>query len=1123
VIRRFVDHPVATWMLFAALVIMGLYALPRLEIEAMPDTELPSLSVTTTWIGASPSAVLRSLTLPVEAAARKVYGVEGITSSSRPGLSQVTVEFRRDVNLEFAQLELAEQLGGVRADLPATASQPRVVPEVPEEFRTDDFMTVSLISDLSANDLRDKAETWLLPRLLAVPGVADVELQGGALPLVKVLLDFELMERYAVHADEVYAAIDVLDDILPAGGVRRRGLEIAVSVQDSVTARMVLDTVVATRGGQPIALWRLAELAPSYDDPTHFVRINGRNVIQASIAKRSGTNAISVSRDVRAALPRIRADMPFPVDFEIDTDNGEELRGKVRELVNRSLAILVLLFLLLAAALRRVRFTAIVTGSILLAIVICLSLFYFFGVSVNFITISGLTVCFGMLIDNSILVLDAIHRRVVGRRGDVRDVLVAGTREVAFPIMATTLTTVVAFLSFMYLSDRLAVYYQPLAVSVGIAMSASIFVAFAWIPVALRPLAARELARARAPVPEREGWPLLWRWAATAAVLTLLALAAFAVFRDRAAVARLLPWFAGALGLMTVTGVFAAYVRRITAFHLRRWWYPLLLLAGAVYGGYHLYRHEVAHGGFWQQQDAETLVLYLERPVGTDVLLASETMKQFEADLEPVPDGVTVKTTSWDNRAFMRIEFEEPMLRTEYPELYRNRLILRAEELGGMFIWINGFGDPYLKGGGGGGMSNSLLRLTGYNSRELEGLSAGVMERLARSRRVRNVRLTGGDRFDRSDTGETLIVIDRAALAQHHLTVQEVVGYLRRLLGIEFPWHMILEGRDQRLQLAFADADNLQYDQIVGHTMATLAGRRVRLADLVSLQQRPVVNSINRKNQQYAVQINWEYVGTDRMRQHYLQEIIAGVDLPYGYTAEDVSGEQLSAAEEQQMNTMLWLTAVFVFITMAALFESLTLPLLILLALPMALCGVMAVFWLTGSQFDSSARIGLVLLFGIVVNNAILLVNRFRLQLRERLAGDHPWGGLLPDTPRLGGGDLWRLPAATRRELLHEAIIGGTAIQLRSILLTTGTTIVGLLPLLVRMDDAQGKDIWENLALSSIGGLASSTVLIVAAMPVLYWVFCRCGWGLAALRDRLLRRAPAAAAPAQAPDGGSGA
>ena len=154
---------------------------------------------------------------------------------------------------------------------------------------------------------------------------------------------------------------------------------------------------------------------------------------------------------------------------------------------------------MLAIALKQVRLTGIVIFSILLAIVICLSLFYFFGVSVNFITISGLTVCFGMLLDNSILVLDAIHRRLSGNyRGDSRQALIRGTREVAFPIMATTLTTVVAFLSFIFMTDRLSLFYVPLAISVGIAMLASIFVAFCWIPVALRGPAEKEMRQTAA-------------------------------------------------------------------------------------------------------------------------------------------------------------------------------------------------------------------------------------------------------------------------------------------------------------------------------------------------------------------------------------------------------------------------------------------------------------------------------------------------------------------------------------------------------------------------------------------------------------------------------------------------
>ena len=1110
-IKAFVDHPVATWMLFTALVITGIYALPRLEIEAMPETELPSLSITTSWNGASPAAMLRSITIPIEEAARKVYGVENIVSRSRPGYSSVTIEFRREIDLEFAQLDLAEQLGSVRRELPATAGQPRVVPHVPEEFRTDDFMTVSLISPLSANDLRDKAESWLQARLLAISGVADVELQGGALPLMKILLDHEAMERFGIHADTVADQINALDEIVPAGSVRERGREFAVSVQDSVTARKIMNTIVANVGGQPITLDRIADLARSFDDPTYFVRINGDNVIQASIAKRSGTNAITVSRNIRKALPEIQASLPFDVEFEIDTDNGKDLQDKVEELVWRSLIILLLLFLLLAAALRRIRFTAIVVSSILLAIVICLSMFYFFGVSVNFITISGLTVSFGMLLDNSILVLDAIHRRVTRRKHrDAKRALINGTKEVAFPITATTLTTVVAFLSFIYLSDRLAIYYAPLAIAVGIAMLASAFVAFGWIPVALRKLTEEEMERDNGDMKEHTGWALFWRWAMVSVILGGMGFVALALVKDWRAATDIWPWFVGALGMMLMVGLFASYVERFTALHLRFWWYPTLLVIGVIWGGIHLYRNEVNMGGFWRQQDRETLVVYLERPVGTDVILASETMKNFEREIDPIPDGVTMKTTSWDNRAYMQIEFEEEMLRTEYPELYRNRLIMLAEELGGMFIWINGFGDPYMKGGRGGGGGNSNLRITGYNSKELEAITDVTMVRLSRNRRVRNVRLTGGDRFDRSDTDETLILIDRNALANRQLTVMEVVGYLRRMLGIEYPWHMLVEGVDQRLQLQFANADDIQYDQIISKTMTTRGGQQVRLADVVELVQRPVITSINRRDQQYSMQLNWEYIGTDKMRQKFIKDILAGIELPYGYTAEDVSGQQMSREEEEQLNSMLWLTAVFIFMTLAALFESVALPLLVLLSLPMAMSGVMAIFWQTDSQFDSSARIGLVLLFGIVVNNAILLINRFRLQLREMINDAGLWGPLLPRSSRFGGVNLWRLPGHERQEMLRKAICEGTRIQLRSILLTSGTTIAGLLPLLIRLTDAEGKDIWENLALSSIGGLASSTVLIVSSLPVLYWVFTHIGWWFATSWTKLRGRWPVA-------------
>jgi HAE1 family hydrophobic/amphiphilic exporter-1 len=1120
-IRFWVQHPVATWMLLTALIICGVYALPHLSIEAMPELELPSLTIVTSWTGASPKAIQRSITVPIEEAVRRVHGVEEVTARSSPGRSEVEVAFRRGTNLDFARLDLSEQLGAVRRSLPAMASQPVIIPYVPEEFRATDFLLVSLISPLPTNVLRERAEDWILPRLLAVPGVADVELQGGAMPVLRVLLDLGRMERYGLTADEIYGRLEALDDILPAGAVRSNGREFTVSIQDSVTQRHLREAVIRTVGGQPITLGHVARLEPGYEDPGYFVRINGESVIQASIAKRSGENAVGVSRAVRRALPEIKASVSFPISFEIDDDQGEALEKKLDELIYRSLIILALLFLLLAVALRRIRLTAIVIVSILFAVVICLSLYYFFGMSVNFITISGLTVCFGMLLDNSILVLDAIHRHLGQRRTQAVAALISGAREAAFPIMATTLTNVVAFLSFTFLSGRLSLYYVPLAASVGIAMLASIFVAFCWIPVAMRGPAERERReqlKEEGPRDHLRGSALLWRWGLIVGLLTLAASGGLIAWKGMPRFLDQWIWLAGIAGLVMLVGVLVSYIERVIALSLRFWWIPVGLVVLLFAGSGYIFKTKIHEGGFFRQEDQESLQLYLERPVGTDVVLASETMKLFEDELLPIPDGIHMRSVSFENRGFMRIKFEPEMLRTEFPQLFRNRLILLAEELGGIFIYIGGFGDPYLKGGTGGGLSNSLIRVTGYNSARLNELCEGVIDKLERNRRVRGVRLTSGEQFERASSDETVVLIRRDELDAHHLSVAELMGHLRRLLGIETPWRMMLDGEDQRVQLSFSDASEIQYDQVMDKVLTTRTGEKVRLGDVISLETRPVLGSINRKDQKYTMQINWEYIGTDRMRQGFIQEVLGGLKLPYGYTAEDVSGEQLTAEEKEEMKTVLWLTVLFIFMTLAILFESIGLPILVMLSVPMSLVGVAAIFWAADASFDSSAKIGLVLMYGVVVNNAILLLNRFRMQVRELIAERGYGTDLVPQKPRVGASDLWRLPGTERIALLRQAIVDGTRIQLRAILLTSGTNVAGLLPLLVQLKETTGgRDIWENLALSSIGGMVSSTLLIIGTMPAIYYVLTRLGWAIARLWQRVRRRS-AAAAPSVSPE-----
>ena len=1120
--RFFVRHPVSTWMIFTAFLVLALYALPRIEVEAMPEVDLPRLSVSTRWAGASPKAVQRSITLPIEEAVRRVHGIENLVSESRAAHSVVTLELRRDINLDFARLEVNEQLGGVRRELPLGASQPTVVAIVPEKFQTENFFTFAIESSLGPNQLREEVDDWVVPQILAVDGVADARVIGGANSLVKILLDRQLLRTHGLTAEAVFNAVRTLDALSSVGVAHEDGLEKIVSLRDPLDFEKLENAVVARKGGVNLTLRDLGEVRADFEDPSNFVRSNGRNVVSVQVEKRSGGNSVAVSRALRAALPRIEADLPFDAKLRVDEDEGQKLEDKLRELLIRSLVILVVLFVLLAVSLRQVGLTAIVIGSILFALVICLSLFYFLRLSVNFITISGLTICFGMLLDNSILVLDSIHRRLEAlQRADdeglshrakfrvVMESVIQGTQEVYFPILATTLTTVVAFFSFIFLSGRLALYYVPLATSVGLAMLASIFVAFAWIPVVLRQTWAGRLVR-RTPDGPNE-------------------------LRDEDQLDRI-------VHILPDLDEPLSWPRRLLHLNQRIWPVLLLAMGALMWFSWNTYDHKVIKGGIFQFRDPDQLILYMRLPDGTDVRVTSEIALKFEQALAPIPEGAHLTMNVFGNQAYMEIDFDEELLRGPTPLLFRSLLTEQADQIGASSIYINGFSDqPYIKGNFAGSALNSLIKITGYNSKILNQIAEDTLRKIQRDRRVRNARITSNNRFGRAQNEETVISLRRDVLADYGLSVADVIQQVQRLLGVDIPFQMLVDGDQERLQLSFAEAEHIEFSQVVDTVLDAPRGEKVLLGDLIELQTVPLSNSITRENQRYSMFVNWEYVGTDRMRRAYIQRILDSMDLPYGYSAEESRREFFTEEEESNLRLTVILALVFIFMVLAGLFESISLPLLVLSSVPMGLVGVVLAFWWSSSSFDSSARIGLVLLFGIVVNNAILLVSRFRheaaLTLKARLGGDpEADAGILAGTSkRLGGSDLRLLPATERNQLLRRAISRGTLIRLRSVLLTSSTTIVGLLPLLItvsrfpstlwgidlpfRVDwmDNDEAEIWENLALSSVGGLVSSTILLLWILPPLYYGFVWTGWKSRDLAERLRRLRVPTAPPTAGP------
>lgn len=1155
--RFFVRHPVSTWMIFIAFVVLALYALPKIEVEAIPEVNLPTISVSTAWNGASPKAIQRSITLQVEEAVRGTHGVEKVTSESQAGRSTVTAEFRRDIELDFARLEINERLGDVRRNLPLGASQPIIRAFVPEEFQTEQFFSFSVESSLTPNELRERAERWIVPQVLGIEGVADASVLGGANPLIKISLDRRKLEFYGITADEVFGRVIVLDDLVSAGAVEQDGLEKLVSLREDVSLESLRDAVVARRGDVNFTLAMLGDVAPDFEDPLNFVRNNGKTVVQVQVDKQSGGNAVGVSRSLRAALPQIQESLPFDARLIVDTDEGEELEAELRELMIRSAAILAVLFILLAISLREIVLTSIVIASIVFALVICLSLFYFLGISVNFITISGLTICFGLLLDNSILVLDAIHRRLaaleraedagLSRRAKMRvivETVVQGTGDVTFPIMATTLTTVVAFLSFIFLSGRLAVYYLPLAISVGLAMLASIFVAFGWIPVVLKQTWAARLVNRTPDGPNEIGSD-----------------------EELDRIVHVLPDLTERESLPRRLGSLAQHFWPLTA----------VGLAVLLFFTWKTYDEDVIKGGFFNFGDDETLVCYMRMPAGTDVQVTSETFNAFEESLLPLAAGVEMRTNVFGNQAYMVIEFEDEVLRTPTPMLYRALLTEQADLIGASSIFIRGFADqPYIKGNFGGSSGNSMIKVTGYNSKILNKICDDALRVVQRNRRVRNpIVTTSNRRFGRASTDETVIELRRDVLANYGLSVTQVVGQVRRLLGVDIPTQMIIAGDQERVQLSYTDADDIEFSDVANFVINTPSGEKVHLGELVLLETVPLSDSISREDQRYSMYVNWEYVGTDKMRRAFLKSILDTMDLPYGYHAEEGERTFLTDEEDADLKLALGLALGFIFIVLAALFESFSprmlvffnlpvvaglwianhywfhwsqsvmeaialgglmlafpAPILVLVSLAMALVGVVYLFAWSDSAFDSSARIGLVLLFGIVVNNAILLVSRYRheaaLTLKAALGGDPELqAGILPGMRKqLGGSDLYQLDPEHRRGLLRRAISRGTVVKLRSILLTSGTTVVGLLPLIIQVSgqastvlgidlpftvawmDSNDQAIWDNLALTSIGGMISSTVLLLIGMPALYYGSIVTGWFVRDSVSRIARLLP---------------
>ncbi|MDZ7779509.1 MAG: efflux RND transporter permease subunit [Gemmatimonadota bacterium] len=1027
-IRQSLRRPVAITMLYGAVALLGIAAWRNVPIEILPDTELPQLTVTASWPGASPETLEAFLTAPLEGAIQQVRGVERIVSTSSEqdgrGMAEIQVEFERDIDMDFARLDLSERLATLEESLPAGADPVQVEQYVPEEFEEQSrpFLQYTFTGPYTLEALRQHLDDVVAPELGQVDGVALVSVFGGRERRLEIRLDEEAIAALDLDAAAVRQAILDLDLVREAGVVREgdseRTLTIANRPQNPEDIR---GAVLGVAGGTPVRISDVATVHDTYEDARRLSRVQGRPAVGFRIFKSVGVNTVAVADAVKARMAELEPLAPFGADYVLEFDESEDIRGQLSDLRTRALVSALVIFLVLLAFLRSFRSAGLVFATIAFSVLIALNLIYFGGLTLNLLTLMGLAMGFGLIVDNAIVVLENIYRRKQ-RGASAADAADRGAREVVLPIFASTATTLIVFVPFVYLQGEVRVFYVPLAIVVALTLGASLLVAFTFIPA----LAARILGggpdggTSSGASPSGDPEP------------------------DETA---------------SRPPFYARFYADVVGFTVRHPVPAIVVTLAAFAGSYHLFDRYVSRwamwGGGW---GAETYIsVNIELPRGSNLERTDQLVRYFEERVGAMPEVERYSAQIRPNQASMEITFPDSLESTSVPVVIKEQMVAFSHTFTGADVRVYGYGPSFY--GGGGSPPNYGIQVLGYNYERVRDIAEDIGTRLTRLSRVVEVDTNASsNRFVRDRASEFTLEVDRDRLAQHALTVEELVdGIGAAVAGNSRLSYLKLGGDEVQIQVKLERNQDLDVVALRETLIPTPSGRRIRLGDVIRVQQREVLAQIRRENQQYERTVAYEFRGPTRLGDVVHEAVIGGTDVPPGYTVQ--AGQNnwfVSQEDREQIWMVLAVALLLVYMVTAALFESLLRPFSVILTVPMALIGVYLIFFYTGASFTREAYIGVIMMLGVVVNNAILLV-------------DH----------------VNRVRAEAPELSLEDAIVRGTVERVRPILMTTITTVLGLLPLVV-FGNAAGSNIWDALALVLIGGLLSSTIFVLTITPAVY-------------------------------------
>jgi multidrug efflux pump subunit AcrB len=1025
--------PFSVVVVFLALMLAGASFIPLQNLRFKPSRSMPEITVRFNWFNASPE-VIEEQSARIEGALSRLDQVKSVTSTSTIGSGQVTIEFDRYANMAQKRYEISTQLRQLRSSFPDGMSYPELAATMADDEGTTTFMTLTLNAHTTTHYIREVAEALVIPELTRIEGITDVKLYGATPNQWEICFDPALLRNYQIGVSELETLFRRMGEKDFLGSHSTDAGHTApvflVSRQVEPTEWQMLP--VALKNGRIIRVSDVVTVKKQERPPTSYFRINGKNTINLVLLSSSSSNQIRLSQQVRQAIADIGPQLPTGYGIAVASDSSDFIRNELSKIGIRTIFSLLILLAFVLLSTRSFRVLAVLTIALVANLLIAFAFYYLLKVEIHLYSLAGITVSFGIIIDNSILMVSHMQKK----KG----------LHIFIAILAATLTTLGALSVIFFLKENqkilLVDFVYVMLINLSISLVVALFLVPSLMSLIYKPrLQSASLIRRRKRIVKFTGWygryiafGQRFRWAFIVLAILMFGLPVWLIPEKMKGESRLAGWYN-----KTIEGEI--------------WQQKIKPVADKALGGtIRLFKDHVYEGNFYADPSRTALYVRGTMPDGCTIHQLNDAVRRMEQYISQFDEVEQFQTNISSHASGMIIiHFKPEAERSAFPYIMKSQLEQQAIMLGGMDWGVWGVGRGFSNALGM-DYRNSRILLTGYNYTQLFEYAEQLEAKLLENQRVENTEIASTQSWRGTSRTEFYLQTDRELLAWQGLSF---AGYTSSLFGQLYYRNLnpiYTENEMQPVVLLSGLYDEYNRWDFYNQPVATSKGDK-KLAEAGSIEKRLAGKTIYKKDQVYHLYVNYNFKGpgplSKMVQDRHIDEL--NTKLPLGYRASSPEYWYMWNVKEKKQYFLLGLILLIIWFVCSILFESLLKPLAVIAAIPISYVGVFLTFYLFKFNFDQGGFASFILLSGLVVNAAIYIINDFNNLVTKQ--GKHP-------------------DVKTYLKAFNQKIV--------AIMLTILSTVLGLVPFVW---GGQREVFWFAFASGAMGGLFFSLVAIMVFLP----------------------------------------